>query len=118
MEEIHTILDRRQQIMNNIITLNETSRKLQQVVAGEIKLEAFTLSNLRDKVSLEEFQQLQSLINNLGQVLSSINEIDSQSQAIMAELKTGPAAPSLPANPVQAARAYQQVMQKKRIPRE
>ena len=83
--EINPILDRRREVMLELEELNSHNRELQARVLKELEIRDFTLSELKKCVDDEGLYPLESLIEQLGQVLHSITAIDEDNQRLMSQ---------------------------------
>lgn len=111
-DQINQLLLRRQDLLESIVKLNRQNKLWQEQVLIELDLPRFALSELKNRISEEQFHQLQKRVSDLGQLLESINNIDKKNQRAM-EMTSN----ALSGRPVEknsshhAQKAYQKTME-------
>jgi len=106
------ILERRRQLMDEILQLNGQVQQFQKDFISEYGMAQFTLSVLRDKVDSRTYEGLKETIQKLGDVLHGINDIDIRNQSIM-EQKTI-RQDRVKTSSREAGQAYRQAMRQKK----
>ena len=114
IDEVNRILAERKAIMIELIPLNEENKKLQRDVRGELRIESFSIKNLKGKIGEDELTRLKVAINVVQKFLKAIDQADRESEAIMRRNASGKAAGKT-ATSQQAAKAYIQAKQQGKL---
>jgi len=77
------VLINRQQILGKIEELENINKSLRQRTCQKMGIEAFVLSQLKPNLKEEEYQGLQEVLKNMGNILAGIQEIDDNNQQLM-----------------------------------
>ncbi|NLT21251.1 MAG: hypothetical protein GXY16_09685 [Syntrophomonadaceae bacterium] len=73
----------RQQLLEKIAELDTINKSLQQQACQQMGIEAFVLSRLKPGLKEDEYQSLQEVLKNMGNILAGIQEIDDNNQQLM-----------------------------------
>jgi len=108
-----SVMTRRQQLMQEIITVNDENQRWQLEACDHWQIGAFTISQLRGKIEEEQLQRLERVVRHLGTILEKIDESDRKNQSIMSDLAAPEPRPSsgTPAHTRKAGAAYRQAME-------
>lgn len=82
-EDLHDLLAKRQGLMEDIERLSVKSRELQQKISGELNIDKFVLSKMREKISEDQYQKLESAVLKLEEVLKFIDRTDKRNLQLM-----------------------------------
>ena len=111
--QVMDVITGRQKLLNDLEVLEAENRGLQKQVVSELEINEFTLSELEAKLEDEQFANLKEMVNQLGDMLKSISEIDDQNQTLMRENLNRAKKPKTRANNQQASAAYNQAKELK-----
>lgn len=81
--EVREIVNRRNELMEQIFQMHKENKDLQEEICQELELKQFVLSKIEGKVETELFRELKDLIAELGRILEEINTLDKKNQALM-----------------------------------
>jgi len=82
-DRLNNLLEERQGIINEIDALGRLNKQLQEQVTLNLGLGEFMLSSLESHLKSQQFQALQELLRDLGQLLVHISEMDQQSHLLI-----------------------------------
>ena len=106
--QVMDIMAERQKLLDDLQELEVENRALQQQVISELEINEFTLSKLKAKLESEQFANLKEMVNQMGNILKSISEIDDQNQLLMKESLARVNKTKTQVNNQQASKAYNQ----------
>ncbi len=82
-ENIHSLLMTRKIMMDEVATLNEVNKNLQEALLVDLKLERFSLSVLEGVVEPTLYNELKEVISSMSTLLYQINENDKINEALI-----------------------------------
>jgi len=82
-DTLNRLLEERQAIINEIDVLGGQNKQLKEQVTLDLGLGEFILSSLESHLKSQQFQELQALLKDLGQLLACISEMDQQSHLLI-----------------------------------
>ncbi|WP_054693902.1 flagellar export chaperone FlgN [Syntrophomonas palmitatica] len=82
-QQLKKLLLNRQNLMNELNSLNEEVRKLQNGVMDILGISKFTYSELGGKINDEHFTALKEVVSELVHILDEINKVDVINQSLL-----------------------------------
>ncbi len=111
--QVMEIMAGRQKLLADLQVLEAENRGLQEQVVSELGINEFTLSQLESKIEDGQYADLKERVNQLGNTLKYISEIDDRNQILMRESLTWNNQTKPRANNQQASAAYNQAKELK-----